>query len=171
MDTFHGCYKESPRDLRHFAALYLAVRFFSLLIYLLFNGDNVVPAAAILFLSTLVLMSIFRPYKSKRSNVVDIVMLLALITIAMCSCIKTATMKTQVTFANFFTATFYFITVLIPPCYVSLLILLQVYPVILKCFSRGREFALKARSKFKIGTKVEDQAILTCVGADYQACH
>ena len=82
MDAFQGCYKDTPRDYRHFAALYLALRLFNLLLQSIFTGNSLLyyPAASLLLVFTLALVSMFQPYKCKRSNTVDIVMLLSLVT-------------------------------------------------------------------------------------------
>lgn len=79
MDTFHGCFKDNTHDYRHFATLYLAVRFVNLLIYLIFNLNLYYSAASLLFVFALAFVAKFQPYKCKRSNTVDIVMLLTLI--------------------------------------------------------------------------------------------
>ena len=53
MDTFHGCYRDSTtHDHRHFAALYLAVRFFNILLYSVFSdGDHYVLITLLLILA------------------------------------------------------------------------------------------------------------------------
>ena len=80
MDTFHGCYEDTTCDYHHFAALYLAVRFLNLLLISTFNYKLYFLAMSLLFAFILALVSKFQPYKFKRSNTVDIVMLLAIIT-------------------------------------------------------------------------------------------
>jgi hypothetical protein len=80
MDSFHGCYEDSTHDYRHFATLYLAVRFLNLLMSSVFNYILYLPAAALVFVFTLALVAKFQPYKHKRSNTVDIIMLLVMIT-------------------------------------------------------------------------------------------
>ena len=37
MDSFHGCYEDTTHDYRHFATLYLSVRFLNLLLSSIFN--------------------------------------------------------------------------------------------------------------------------------------
>jgi hypothetical protein len=80
MDSFHGCYEDSTHDYRHFATLYLAVRFLNLLMASVFNYILYIPAAALVFVFALTLIATFQPYKHKRSNTVDIIMLLMMIT-------------------------------------------------------------------------------------------
>ena len=79
MDTFHGCYEDTTHDYRHFATLYMAVRFLNLLSVSVFSIKLYAPAASIIFTFTLALVARFQPYKCKKYNTVDIVMLLAVI--------------------------------------------------------------------------------------------
>ena len=79
MDSFHGCYEDTAHDYRHFATLYLAVRFLNLLMASVFNYILYLPAAALVFVFTLALVATFQPYKKKRDNIVDIIMLLTII--------------------------------------------------------------------------------------------
>ena len=79
MDSFYGCYEDNTSDYRHFATLYLAVRFLHLLMSSVFNYSLYLPAAALLFVFTLALVAKFQPYKCKRNNTVDIILLLVMI--------------------------------------------------------------------------------------------
>ena len=80
MDAFHGGYKDSKQDCRHFATLYMAVRFFNLLLMsLLRNKVAYHSVVTLLLVSTLTLVAYFHPYKCKKRNTVDIVMLLTLV--------------------------------------------------------------------------------------------
>ena len=56
MDTFHGCYEVNEHDYRHFVALYLAVKFFDLLISVLRNKNVYYSAAKLLFVLALTLV-------------------------------------------------------------------------------------------------------------------
>ena len=79
MDTFHGCFEDTAHDYRHFATLYMAVRFLNLLIVSAFSIKLYNSAVTILLTFTLALVAKFHPYKCKRCNTVDIIMLLAVI--------------------------------------------------------------------------------------------
>ena len=70
---------ESAHDYRHFAILYMAVRFLNLLIVSVFGIKLYNSAVSILFTITVVLVAKFQPFKCKRSNKADIVMLLVII--------------------------------------------------------------------------------------------
>ena len=92
MDTFHGCYKDGEHDYRHFAALYLAVRFFNLLLFSVIRNRNACTSAITLlyYAIALALVARFQPYKCKRSNTVDVVMLLTLTTGSVLTSMKSA---------------------------------------------------------------------------------
>ena len=79
MDSFHGCYEDTAHDYRHFATLYLAVRFLNLLVSSVFSYTLYLPAAALVFVFALALVAKFQPYKNKRVNTVNIILLLAII--------------------------------------------------------------------------------------------
>ena len=79
MDSFHSCYEDTAHDYHHFATLYLAVRFLNLLMSSVSNFNLYLPAAAFLFVFTLALVAKFQPYKCKRNNTVDIILLFAMI--------------------------------------------------------------------------------------------
>jgi hypothetical protein len=76
MDSFHGCYEDTAHDYRHFATLYLAVRFLNLLLSSVFNFTLYLPAAALVYVGALALVAKFQPYKHKRNNTLDIILLL-----------------------------------------------------------------------------------------------
>ena len=65
MDSFHGYYEDTAYDYRHFATLYLAVRFLNLLLSSVFIFHLYIPAAALLFVLALALLAKFQPYKCK----------------------------------------------------------------------------------------------------------
>ena len=79
MDSFHGCYEDATHDYRHFATLYLAVQFFNLLLSSVFIFHLYIPAAALYFV--LAFVAKFQPYKCKRNNTIDIILLLAVINV------------------------------------------------------------------------------------------
>ena len=75
-DTFHGCYKDKRR---HFAALYLAVRFLNLLFLSTVHYSLYFKALELMLVVTLALVAKNQPYKKKWNNHVDMAMLTALI--------------------------------------------------------------------------------------------
>ena len=76
MDTFYGCYKDNEHNYRHFAALYLSVRFFNLVLTLILRNINAYfITATLLFVVALTLVAKFQPYKQGRSNMIDMIML------------------------------------------------------------------------------------------------
>ena len=87
MDTFHGCFEDTTHNYRHFATLFLAVRFFHLLLTAVFSYKTLPLADSVLFTFTLVLVAKFQPHKCKRSNTVDIITLLVAINLCILSSI------------------------------------------------------------------------------------
>ena len=79
MDAFQGCFKESPHDCRYFAALYVTLRFVHPLIFVIFGFGFYSPMVALFVVFILFLVVKFQPYKSKRSNSVDTLLLLIMI--------------------------------------------------------------------------------------------
>lgn len=71
MDVFHGCYKvDTSHDYWHFATSYnvIALRFFNLLLYTVFNFTLYFNMASILLVFTLALVAKFQPNKCKQCN-------------------------------------------------------------------------------------------------------
>ena len=165
MDSFHGCYEDTAHDYRHFATLYLAVRFLNLLMSSVFNFNLYLPAAAFLFVFTLALEAKFQPYKCKRNNTVDIILLFAMISGYMSSSMYYAGGFMYPKWLNGITAS---ISVLILHCYLVFLILAQVLPMVVKCFKKYKIFLM---SKIKVSVvNVEDRALLDHGSANYNAC-
>ncbi len=72
MDTFQGCYRHRPRDYRHFAAVYLLLRVFNLVIYF-FNGDLIYFwGASAMFLFMAIVVAFFKPYNSSFYSAIDV---------------------------------------------------------------------------------------------------
>ena len=88
MDSFHGCYEDTAHDYRHFATLYLAVRFLNLLMSSVFSYTLYLSAAVLVYVFTLALVAKFQPYKNKRDNTVDIILLLAVISLFISSAMR-----------------------------------------------------------------------------------
>ena len=87
MDSFHGCYEDTAHDYHHFATLYLEVQFLiNLLLSSVFIFHHYIPAAALLFVLVLALIAKFQPYKCKRNNTIDIILLLAVINVDSAVC-------------------------------------------------------------------------------------
>ena len=166
MDAFQGCYVDTSHDYRHFAALYLALRFFNLLLYSIFNYRLYLPAASLLMVFTVVLVASFKPYKCKRSNTVDIVMLLALVSgymsILMLSDISPI-------FPQWSSGVMAGISALIPPSYIVFLCIAQILPKASRCLFRIKVFVLEWVNEFrtKMESKVEEQALFSHKGANY----
>ena len=147
LDTFHGCYKDDEHDYRHFAALYLAVRFFNLLWFSVIRNRNAYTSAAtLLFAVALALVARFQPYKRKRSNTVDMVMLLNLITLSILMSVKSAV---GINFPKRAYVIPFTVQWLIPPSYILLLALSRIGPHALQCFRKSKMFLLERVSRIK----------------------
>ena len=165
MDTFHGCYKDNEHDYRHFAALYLALRFFNLLLFsILRNRNGYAPVASLLFMFALALVAKFQPYKNKRSNTVDIVMLLTLITKIMSKALK-STIGFQ--YPKWVSGIIVCVLVLIPPIYMLYLALAHITPKASLCFARSKRLLLERMSRVNVKKDTEDSALLSQGVADY----
>ena len=127
MDSFHSCYEDNTSDYRHFATLYLAVRFLHLLMSSMFNYNLYLPAAALLFVFALALVAKFQPYKCKRNNTVDIILLLEMISGYMSSSMYYAG-PVGFMYPKWLGIITSSVSVLILLCYLVFLILVQVLP-------------------------------------------
>ena len=154
MDTFHGCYKDSEHDYRHFAALYLAVRFFNLLLLAVIRHRTAyLPAATLLFVFALTLVAKFQPYKCKKSNMVDIVMLLTLITGYV---FLTLLYAVGLQYPKWVHSVIFFVITLIPPSYILFLALARITTKPLQCFYRSKALLLERMSQIKIDKDEEE---------------
>ena len=73
IEAFQGCFKDGTdggRDCRYFAALYLLIRVLAYLSLGLLMISTVIPLT-VLFVTLIMLISTFRPYKSSFNNVID----------------------------------------------------------------------------------------------------
>ena len=122
-DAFHGCYEDTTHDYRLFASLYLAVRVINLLLYLLCNLNLSFPAVSLLLVLPFALVAKFQPYKCKRSNTVDIVMLLTLIIGCTAGSIYSAI---GVMYSPILPKIIVSISAVIPPSYMLFLILAKI---------------------------------------------
>ena len=177
MDTFHGCYaiEDSTCDNRQFSTLYLAVRFINLLLLSLFHIHLYRSMVLFPFAVTLALVARFKPYKDKRSNTVDIVLLLALI---LCICSYALLSKYTADsglLPHHLTKIILILLVLIPPGYFLFLITIQVVPRVLnsKCFTKSKKYLLKRFNGLNVVMDDENENRLLCGRkvANYKSFH
>ena len=163
MDAFHGCYKH---NCRHFATLYLAVRFSNLLLLSVFHYNLYYHAALLIFVITLALVARFQPYKCKKSNTFDVVAMLVLITTYLSQNMNADVTVMYPKLANSIVIS---IVLLIPPAYILYLILAQMLPNSQKCFTKCK--VLLRMNKYHTEMNIEDQAFLTDGDTcNYNAC-
>ena len=130
MDTFHGCYKH---NMRHFAALYLAVRVLNLLFLSVFHYSLYFKMNQLIFVITLALVAKYQPNKCSRSNRVDVVMLIAVICIYLFLDASIADTTDDAFRPRWLTNIVPFISVFIPPSYAAYLAVVQVLPPMSYC--------------------------------------
>ena len=171
MDAFHGCYEDTAHDYRHFATLYVAVRFLNLLAVSVFSIKLYGPVASIIFTFTLALVAKFEPYKCKKNNTVDIFILLAMITIYTSASMRFMEFWLFPTWLN---AIISGTAALAIYGYLLFLILSKhnVFLKIAQCFKKSKPFLNFLRyGKIEHGeVNMEDQALLNHDEADYNAC-
>ena len=155
MDSFHGCYEDTAHDYRHFATLYLAVRFLNLLMASVFNYILYLPAAALVFVFALALVAMFQPYKKKRDNIVDIIMLLTIISAFISSTMHYAE---DFMYPNLANEVIVAISVLIVLGYLVFIILAYVFPNAIQCYKKCKTLLL---TKIKLSeVNEEDRPLL-----------
>ena len=79
MDAFQGCYKFEPYDCRYWAAFYLFLRIAALFIFAVTKSGYFIIVGGILLIPVIIIYTIIRPYRETVYNVIDIVLLLALV--------------------------------------------------------------------------------------------
>ena len=156
MDSFHGCYEDiAAHDYRHFATLYLAVRFLNLLMASIFNYTLYLPAAALVFVFALTLVAKFQPYKSKRNNTVDIILLL---TIIIAFILSSMHYTGEFLYQNWLSEITAIVCALIVLGYQVFLILACVFPKVIQCCKKCKTLLL---TKIKKSELNEDRPLLS----------
>ena len=167
MDAFNGCYKDNDgHDYRHFAALYLAVRFFNLLLLSVLRSTNAYcVAATLLTVFALTLVAKFQPYKRKSTNTVDIVMLLTLITgLVIVALWYTSGLR----YPKWLFGVSLSIVGLLPPSYIVYLAVAHFKPKISRCFRRIRTLFLRQkRNKPREDSEDSESTLLNHGNAGY----
>ena len=97
----------------------------------------------------------------------DIVILLAVISGSITHCMNS---ETHIMFPQWLCFIIVFISGMVPPSYMLFLVLAQILPKVLQCFTRSKPLVLKRINKFKIKMNAEDQTLLNRV-ADYSTGH
>ena len=138
-------------------ALYLAVRFLNLLLMSVFNYNLYNPAATLLFVFTLALVAKFQPYKCKRNNTIDIIVLLSVIS----AYISLAMVHAGgVMYPRWLSNIIVYIAMLIFFGYQLFLILVRVLPQSLHCFKICKAFLMSKLKVTEMIQNVESQALV-----------
>ena len=158
IDTFHGHYKD---NMRLFASLYLAVRFLNLLFLSMLHYSLYFKASILMFVTTVVLVVRCHPYKCKKSNTIDTVMLFVAISVNVDE-IYAAEVSDKVLYPRWFRGILGFILGMILTCYPVGLVMVKVFPVISQCARIACHKLLKSK---------DSEEMLSGVGVGYGTCH
>ena len=135
MDAFQGCFKNSPRYLRHFATLYLTLRFINPLLFAIFGNLLQLPLCSLLLVFTMALVIKFQPYKSNSSNMVDTIMLFVTVSICQLSVMNELyDISKRRILVSLFLVKLPLSILLIPPSYAVLLVVAKLLPA--KCYRK-----------------------------------
>ena len=151
----------------------MAVRVLNLLAISVFSIKLYVPAALIIFMFTLALVARFQPYKCKKNNTADIVMLLAVI--VQYTSISMHLIDNRL-FSNWLNRIVSGAAALTIYCYLLFLILSKLN-IFVKCFKKSKLFLIFSRfdktehSELEVNVTVEDQVLLNHDEADYNSCN
>jgi hypothetical protein len=166
MDSFHGCYENTTHDYRHFATLYLAVRFLNLLMSSVFSYILYLPAATLVFVFALVLVAKFQPYKQNRHNTIDIILLLVSIILFIASSMHFSGAFMYAKLLNGITVD---ISALIILSYQVFLILASVLPKAIQCCKKCKTLLMSKIKKNDAEDIEGDRALLNHGSTDYSS--
>ena len=141
IDTFHGHYKD---NMRLFASLYLAVRFLNLLFFTTLHYSLYFRVSILMFVLTLLLVARYRPYTCQKSNRIDSIMIFVMTGLSL-QVIYTGDITDAEFYPRWFRLIVGFTLSLIPPCYVSYLVLVRVVSAVSWCINCHKLLAKKVR--------------------------
>ena len=151
MDAFQGCYED---NYRHFATLYLALRFINLLLLSVFSYYHYFSVVLFPLTITLALVAKFQPYKCKRSNTIDIFWLLLLVT--GCNTRNTTLVGHGMTFPHWLSQVIYAIFVLISVSYILVIILARIIPCARKLCTKCKNYIFNRMTICNVDSEEQD---------------
>ena len=155
MDAFHGCYDDSCHHYRHFATLYLAMRFMNLVLYSVFNYKLYLSAASLMLTFTVVLVAMFQPYRYKYTNKFDVICLLTVVILYTSMLMQLSVSPMVPKWVNGVVTT---ITALTPVILIMCFTLATLMPKAWRCFIRGKLFLVEKLVKQLSNQDVKEQA-------------
>ena len=168
MDAFQGCFKEIPYDCRHFAALYLFVRFIHPLLFIILGMELFKLAATLMVVLQLALVIKFQPYKCKRANFVDTILLILTVSICLAD-VETfliSILSQDRTFPHEITQQIVALLCALPPLYVVLLMVTKCLPS--NCYEMIRRFTFQLWNKIiSKSRRVHHLEVMIERGPDY----
>ena len=151
--------------MRHFAALYLAIRFFNLL--LLSTSHNNLKASTVVFVITSILVARYQPYKHKKYNIVDVFLLLTLISV----CLEEISSSDASMYPRLLQQIATFIVASIPPSYGMCLVIIKVLPTMSRCVKRKMVWTnLIVQSNCGNAENENEELLSDAGGVDYHSC-
>ena len=161
MDSFHGCFKDdAAHDYRHFASIYLALRFVHPLLFILLNYGLYLPIASFLIIIVMVLIVKYQPYKCKNSNLVDTILLLVLISgsLAQTLSLMIESLRQKLLFPIHPVRIIEAILSLVPPGYGLLLLVTRIVPS--NCYRRAKRFVLQCIKRDSMDSITSEEQVL-----------
>ncbi|MCG8620577.1 MAG: hypothetical protein MJE68_01080, partial [Proteobacteria bacterium] len=140
MDSFYGCYEDTAHDYHH--STWQCMRFMNILMSSIFAmtiHTLYLSTAAFVFVFALTLVAKFQPYKNKRNNTIDIILLLTIITAFISSTMYYAE---EFIYTKLLNGIVVAISVLIGFGYLVFLILACVFPKVIQCSKKCKTCAL-----------------------------
>ena len=144
---------------------YLAVRFLNLLMASVFSFTLYVPAATLVFVFALALVAKLQPYKHKRSNTVDIMLLVLMINVSLSS---TMLYIGRFVYLKVLKGIVLVIFSLIILSYQIFLILACIWPKSIQCCKKCKTHLM---NKIRMnGVNEGDRVLLNPESVDYNSC-
>ena len=150
MDSFQGCYRNSPRDCRSFAAVYLMLRITFFIAYSVTLSQFVYQIAAALTILTVILVAVVKPYKSSVQNTLDIVLLLVLAAVFLSVSANIMAFELNFKFIKTFQLMVYMILLSVPVVYLFALLvhsLICQRPLVKRIYRRVLTFVTNGRNR------------------------
>jgi hypothetical protein len=131
-----------------------------------FNYNLYLPAAALVFVFALALVAKFQPYKHKRSNTVDIILLLTIISAYISSTMHYAEQSMFPKLLNGITVCIFALIML---SYQVFLILACVLPKAIQCCKKCKTLLMSKIKKIDAEVNEGDRALLNHESTDYSS--
>ena len=152
--------RTAAHDYRHFASIYLALRFVQPLLFILLNYGLYFPIASFLIIIVMGLIVKYQPYKCKNSNLVDTILLLVMISgsLAQTLSLMIESLRQELLFPNHPVRMIEAILALVPPGYGLLLLVTRIVPS--NCYRRAKRFVLQCTKRDSMDSITSEEQVL-----------